>query len=286
MPEPMDTEDFPGPHPTCRELVAQLGAWGFTMRGEEGVHAVFRGPRGGTLRVLRSQLGRADPAAVGKAARLAGVTPAQFWAGPVPELPLDLPRPGRAPRRRPAARDSAVSVVLSVHAAAGRPLGFDQVVELSGGRVTRAQASAASAALCRDGQLDRVRSGVYQWPAGQRAARHVPPARRPDVIPPGPAAARQASVSAAGLFGQLFPDGVQMTGELLADLEQWARLTGKLAARGRAASLPAGYPAEPGPARAAAHCRRLASRQITMRWRPAPRNGPYSDEPVLKRARR
>jgi hypothetical protein len=43
-------------------------------------------------------------------------------------------------------------------------------------------------------------------------------------------------VSAAGLFGQLFPDGVQMTGELLADLEQWARLTGKLASRGRAAS--------------------------------------------------
>jgi hypothetical protein len=43
-------------------------------------------------------------------------------------------------------------------------------------------------------------------------------------------------MSAAELFGQLFPAGVQMTGELLADLEQWARLTGKLTARGRTAS--------------------------------------------------
>jgi hypothetical protein len=39
----------------------------------------------------------------------------------------------------------------------------------------------------------------------------------------------------AELFSQLFPAGVQMTGELLADLEQWARLTGKLAAQGGAA---------------------------------------------------
>ena len=37
---------------------------------------------------------------------------------------------------------------------------------------------------------------------------------------------------AAELFDQLFPSGVQMTGELLADLEQWARLTSKLAAGG------------------------------------------------------
>jgi hypothetical protein len=37
-------------------------------------------------------------------------------------------------------------------------------------------------------------------------------------------------VAAAELFSQLFPSGVQMTGELLADLEQWARLTSKLAA--------------------------------------------------------
>ena len=126
--------------------------------------------------------------------------------------------------------------MLSVHAEADRPLGFDQVVELSGNRVSRAKVSAASAAMCRGGQLDRIRSGVYQWSAGRRAARRVPAARQADVLPPGPPAARPVSVSAAGLFGQLFPDGVQMTGELLADLEQWARLTGKLAARGDAAS--------------------------------------------------
>lgn len=118
---------------------------------------------------------------------------------------------------------------LGVRAKADRPLGFGQVVELSGNRVTRAQVSTASAALCRGGQLDRIRSGVYQWSAGRRAARRVPAARQADVLPPGLPAARPGNVSAAELFGQLFPDGVQLTGELLADLEQWARLTGKLA---------------------------------------------------------
>ena len=240
MPEPMDAQDFAGPHPTCREFVVQLGAWGFSRRGEEGVHSVFRGPRGGTLRVLRSQLGRADPVAVGKAARLAGVTPAQFWAGPepatAPEPAAEGPRPRAAGRHRAAARDSVIALVLSVHAEADRPLGFDQVVELSGNRVTRAQVSAASAALCRGGQLDRIRAGVYQWSAGRRAARRVPAARQHEAAPAGPPDAGPESVSAAGLFAQLFPDGVQMTGELLADLEQWARLTGKFASRSRAAS--------------------------------------------------
>jgi len=236
MPEPIDARDFAGPHPTCREFIAQLGAWGFTRRGEEGVHIVFRGPHGGTLRVLRSQMGRADPGAVDKAARLAGVTPARFWAGPAPAAaPEPHEAPAAGPRQRPAARDSVVALVLSVHAEADRPLGFDQVVELSGNRVTRSQVSAASAALCRGGQLDRIRAGVYQWSAGWRAARRVLAARQPEAAPTVPAACPEG-VSAAGLFGQLFPDGVQMTGELLADLEQWARLTGKLAACGRAAS--------------------------------------------------
>jgi hypothetical protein len=226
MPEPMDAEQFAGPHPTCREFVAQLAAWGFTERGEQDVHTVFRGPHGGRLRVLRSQLGRADLALVDKAARLAGVTPAQFWAGPQPEggpaPPPDTARPSRASRREPAGHDSITSLVLAVHAEADRPLGFDQVAELAGNRVTRAQVSAASAALCRDGQLDRIRAGVYQWAAGQRAAATPPAAGRP-----GRQAAR---MPAAELFDQLFPSGIQMTGELLADLEQWARLTSKLAA--------------------------------------------------------
>jgi hypothetical protein len=240
MPQPLDARHFAGPHPTCREFVAQLTAWGFTERGEDHVHTVFRGPHGGTLRVIRSRLGRADPALADKAARLAGVTPAQFWAGPEPAPPpaQDIPRPAAA-GRPPAARDTVISLVLSVHAAADRPLGFDQVAQLSGSRVTRAQVSAASASLCRDGQLDRIRSGVYQWSAGQRTARQAsgpPGTRQADARPPEPSSARPGRPSAAELFGQLFPSGIQMTGELLADLEQWAHLTGKLAARDSAAS--------------------------------------------------
>ena len=160
MPEPMDAQHFPGPHPTCREFVAQLAVWGFTKRREENLHTVFRGPRGGTLRVIRSQLGRADPALVDKAAQLAGVTPTQFWSGPQPPAtpppPADTARSGRASRRKSPAHDSIISLVLAIHAAVDRPLGFDQVVELSGNRVTREQVSTASSALCRDRQLDRI----------------------------------------------------------------------------------------------------------------------------------
>jgi hypothetical protein len=34
------------------------------------------------------------------------------------------------------------------------------------------------------------------------------------------------------LFRQLFPDGIQMTSELFADLAQWLQLTSKLASGG------------------------------------------------------
>jgi hypothetical protein len=237
MPEPMSAQDFAGPHPTCRELVGRLAAWGFTKRRDENVHTLYRGPHGGTLRVLRSELGRADPAVAEKAARLTGVTTAQFWAGPAAALATARVHedPASPVRRDPATRDTVISIVLSVHAAADRPLGFDQVVELSGGRVTRAQASAASAALCRDGQLDRIRSGVYQWSAGQRAAaRQVPAPRQDDdaqLSSPGPG----QGTSASGVFGQLFPSGVRMTADLLADVEQWARLTGRLTSHADAA---------------------------------------------------
>jgi hypothetical protein len=211
------------------------------------VHTVFRGPRGGTLRVIRSQLGRADPALVDKAAQLADVTPSQFWSGPPPQAtsgpPPDTARAGASSRRKRPAHDSVVSLVLAIHAQADRPLGFDQVVELSGNRVTRAQVSTASSALCRDGQLDRIRSGVYQWSAGARAAaRHIPAPRRPAAIlvpqalmpaePTGLPARQNGHRSAAELFSQLFPGGIHMTGELFADLEQLIRLTSKLAAGG------------------------------------------------------
>jgi hypothetical protein len=111
-------------------------------------------------------------------------------------------------------------------------MSFDQVAELSGEPGDPRPGKRGQ----RRGELDRIRSGVYQWSAGQRAARRIPPARQPGVIAPEPPAARPGNMSAAELFGQLFPAGVQMTGELLADLEQWARLTGKLTARGRTAS--------------------------------------------------
>lgn len=261
MPEPINGQHFAGPHPSCRELVAQLAAWGFTQRKQERMHTVFRGPHGGTLRVIRSQLGRANPDVADKAARIAGVTPAQFWAGPqheaVPEAPqqqADLPAPqdtvrtGRACRRKSAARDSVIARVLAIHAAVDRPLSFDQVVELSGNRVTRDQVSAASAVLCRDGQLDRIRPGVYQWAGGQRATLwQIPAARRPAEtlsrqapLPPepgNPSARPPGHAAAAELFGQLFPSGVQMTAELFTDLEQWARLTSRLAAGGGAPAL-------------------------------------------------
>ena len=164
-----------------------------------------------------------------KAARPAGLTPGQFWSGPEPHatsasLP-DTARAGRtSSRRKRAAHDSVVSLVLAIHAEADRPLGFDQVAELSGNRVTRAQVSTASSALCRDGQLDRIRSGVYQWSAGQRAAaRRIPAARRPaeplpqQALPPAeptkPYSRQPGHMTAAELFSRLFPDGVQMTGE-------------------------------------------------------------------------
>jgi hypothetical protein len=76
---------------------------------------------------------------------------------------------------------------------------------------------------------------VYKWSAGQLAARLVPRPRRADGLPPEPPAVRPGRVSAAELFSQLFPSGVQMAAELLADLEQWTRLTGKLAAHGSTA---------------------------------------------------
>ena len=80
MSEPLSQDTFVGPHPTNGQFVDKLASWGFTHRKTDGVHLVFRAPGGGTLRVLRSLLGRADAGVVDKAARLVGVTVDQFWA--------------------------------------------------------------------------------------------------------------------------------------------------------------------------------------------------------------
>lgn len=78
----------------------QLRAWSFTQRRIDAVHMVFRGPHGGTVRVLRSLLGRPDAGLVAKAARLAHVDVERFWPGPdQPSGAADEPRRGQ-----PAAR--------------------------------------------------------------------------------------------------------------------------------------------------------------------------------------
>lgn len=224
-----------------REFVAQLTVWGFVQRKVDGVHLVFRGPHGGTLRVVRSLLGRVDTHQVEKAARLIGVTTDRFWAGP--GAPTSEPGPATststedaAPSRRPAERDRVTSLVLALHAAEDRPLGFDQVVQLAGGRVTREQVRTASAHLCREGDLDRIRSGVYQWSNGVRAPQSTTPtstAAAPlPVAPPVPAEVTR--ISATQLFDQLFPAGVHMTAALFAEFERWTELTEELARHAQA----------------------------------------------------
>ena len=71
-----------------------------------------------------------------------------------------------------------------------------------------------------------------QIPAARRAAGAFPRQAPLPPEPPGSAGRQPEGMSAAALFSQLFPADVQMTGELLADLEQWARLTSKLTAKG------------------------------------------------------
>lgn len=290
MSEQLNLATFTGAHPNTGQLVEQLHAWGFRQLRVEGVHLVFRGPHGGTLRVLRSMLGRADAAITAKAARLAEVDEPTFWAGPEAHArdlaPPDLapptvarhPDPADEPTTTGAARaavddasvasaardrpthDQIIAVVLAVHVAMDQPLGFSQVVSLAEVSLTRSQVSGASSQLCRDGQLVRIRSGVYQWAEGSFTARAIPRpiprqrARRTTRLaapppaaatpPPTPPAAPAAPLSLAAvladrqgnrptvaeLFEQLFPRGVTMTAELLADFERWAELTEKLTA--------------------------------------------------------
>lgn len=241
MGRPLNEETFTGAHPTAREFYEQLLAWGFTTRREDGVHLVLRGPHGGTVRLLRSLTGRAAAELVDKAARLADSTVDQFWDGPPPAT-SDLSEQNPSRRRRGEGQDSATSVVLAIHVKAGRPLGFDEVVRLSGERISRSQVRHASSVLCRDGDLDRVRAGVYQW-AGHATTEPPAPAAAPAIrVVPDPAASAPTNAAPADmrhseaveLFNQLFPDGVTMTADLFADLQSWTTLTERLRSHTRA----------------------------------------------------
>lgn len=93
---------------TNQEFAQQLVVWSFAQRKIDGPHRVYRGPHGGTLRVLRSLLGRADPGQAEKAAHLAGVTVERFWAGPDGDLLESQPAPTPTPatqHQRSAAQD-------------------------------------------------------------------------------------------------------------------------------------------------------------------------------------
>ena len=247
-----DGQLFTGAYPTNREFVEQLRAWGFTQRKEDGVHLVFRGPKGGTLRVIRSQLGRADPAVLRTrppgwpVSRPRSSGPGHRQGAPGPPAGCRLRWPCRLPRRKPAARDSVISRVLAIHAQVDRPLGFDQVVQWSGQQGDprpgkHGQLGAAPGRTARPDQgrgVPVVRGPARSGQANPRTPPSFPPGPSPRRLPwpgiPGRALepASPAGIPAAELFGQLYPEGVHVTGELFADLEQLLRLTGKLAAGG------------------------------------------------------
>jgi hypothetical protein len=262
MVRPLADAAHQGPHPTTREFAELLERWGFKpIRGRQPDqhHRTLRGPHGGRIQLLASLQGRADAGQVARAARLAQVDLPTFLAGPAAGRPSapgpdrgtgELVGPGpqppttaaaaRPPRPNPArtskARgDSVVALVLTTHARHDRPLRFDEVVDLCGGRVTRAQVSVASANLCRAGQVDRICEGVYQWAHGARKQSGLAPAH-PPAMPPRNATADPGRPPSTAvdpvdeLFARLFPDGVRMTPTLLRDLQRWTDLTRALAA--------------------------------------------------------
>lgn len=243
----------PRPHPTVREFAELLEQWGFKpVRGRhpDPRHRTLRGPHGGRLQILTSLQGRADADQIARAARLAHVAVEVFLGGPgsrtVPSAPaapagdaLSSPvtaataaasarQTRRAGRSSKPGGDSVVSLVLTTHARHDRPMRFEEVVDLCGGRVTRTQVREASANLCRTGKLDRICDGVYQWAHGVRRTveRSAPTPAPPHQLATPPIAGELVDE----LFATLFPRGLRMTPPLLRDLQRWTELTRALAA--------------------------------------------------------
>ena len=127
-----------------------------------------------------------------------------------------------------------MAVVYGIHINAGKPLAFDEVVVRAGGRLTRGQVANASATLCRDGLLDRIRRGIYQRssttrPGGRNSERlsvateQVPHPRPVSTPPP-----ELSAITEADVLARLFPDGVTITAADLPDLRQFLDLAAKL----------------------------------------------------------
>jgi hypothetical protein len=266
-------ETVPSLH-SATEFHQRLELWGFVHRRNEIQHEVLRGPNGGTIRVNRSQNGSADPSQVKKAAGLLTISEDEFWSGvhnpqvqpsvsiePTPIRPSRDSAPEPIRYKRPDS-DTFTATVLSIHCAEDRPLSFDTVVQIgraSGHSVSRIQVMSASANLCREGDLRRIRSGVYQW-SGGALFKGRPPSSTVDLritheagigtardpLPsigeaPGPSggapdleggagSAPVAALTSMEMFELLFPNGITMTADLFEDFENWKRLTEKFTA--------------------------------------------------------
>lgn len=147
---------------------------------------------------------------------------------------------GQIPVRQRRSRESITSVVLSTHTRANRPLGFDDVVRLCDGQVTRDQVRSASASLCRDGDLRRVRTAVYQWAQATLAPPRADDGSEPKQLElplasvTGRRSAQEPPNNVVDLFGRLFPRGLTMTADNVADFQRWAELTQRLSTQSRA----------------------------------------------------
>ena len=196
-----DGQPFTGAHPTNREFVEQLRAWGFTQRKEDGVHVVFRGPKGGTVRVIRSQLGRADtvawrtrpPGSPVSRPRSSGPGPrAARASGPGSRRAWRPPRRGTRRRPRPYAHLPGAGPPRGGGPAAGVRPGRRAVREPGDPRAsTDGQRGAAPARETSTG------SGPGST-SGQRASAPPPGTSRQPAAPAGPLPGRPPVPPGAG----------------------------------------------------------------------------------------